>query len=204
VVLPPRRRLAPAERQLLDRVADGPVLDLGCGAGRVALHLQDAGQEVVAVDNSPGAIAVAAARGVMDARLADLRDPPSDRPWRTVLLMCGNLGLAGGWDDTRSLLRRLHEITALGAQLLCDSFDPTLLTDDHSRAHAERNRANGDPPGLTTLRLRYGELVSPWWQLLNVTIDEAPLLVDGTGWAIDEQLVVGAEHYLALRHRPPT
>src|SRR5262245_31998158 len=84
---------AAAERRALAAVAIGPVLDLGCGAGRHALHLQRRGYAVTALDASPGAVAVCRARGVGDARLGDLTDPPRDRRWGTVLLMCGNLGL---------------------------------------------------------------------------------------------------------------
>ena len=75
-------------------------------------------------------MAVCGARGVRDARVQDLTDPPADRPWATVLLLCGNLGLAGGWDETRALLARLAALCAPDAVLLADSVDPTVLTDD--------------------------------------------------------------------------
>ncbi|MDG6899020.1 MAG: class I SAM-dependent methyltransferase [Nitrososphaerota archaeon] len=42
----------------------GKVLDVGCGAGRVALYLQGWGLDVVGVDNSPFALRVARLRGV--------------------------------------------------------------------------------------------------------------------------------------------
>src|SRR5918999_4203989 len=44
-------------------------LDVGCGAGRVALYLQKRGVRVTAIDNSPLAIKAARRRGVGDARL---------------------------------------------------------------------------------------------------------------------------------------
>lgn len=41
----------------LAAAADGPVLDLGCGTGRVALHLARRGHEVVAVDREAAFVA---------------------------------------------------------------------------------------------------------------------------------------------------
>jgi 2-polyprenyl-3-methyl-5-hydroxy-6-metoxy-1,4-benzoquinol methylase len=71
-VAPVRRWLAVERRAL--RFVRGRVLDVGCGAGRVALELQSRGQQVVAIDPSPGAVEVARRRGVRDVRLMRLED----------------------------------------------------------------------------------------------------------------------------------
>ena len=42
----------------------GRAVDVGCGAGRVALYLQNKGHPVIGIDNSPGAIDVCRERGV--------------------------------------------------------------------------------------------------------------------------------------------
>lgn len=191
---------AEPERELLTEAVKGPVLDLGAGAGRLSLYFQSLGWPVVAVDLSPGAVQVCKQRGVHDARVGDLTDPPDDMAWSTILLMCGNLGLAGGWNETRALLTRLHAIAAPGAVILADTVDPTLLTDDGSRAHVQRNLDAGRPPGETKLRLTYGPVTSPWFRLLNVPIVDVEALVSGTGWAVAKHIIAGVEHYLCL-HR---
>src|ERR687893_11896 len=67
------RRWARWERRAL-RLVRGRVLDVGCGAGRVLLVIQEKGLEVVAIDESPLAVEVALRRGVGDTRALALAD----------------------------------------------------------------------------------------------------------------------------------
>src|SRR5204863_4388583 len=60
--LAPFRRWWPQERRAM-RYVRGRVLDVGCGAGRVSLHLQERGLDVVGIDVSPLAVQVARHRG---------------------------------------------------------------------------------------------------------------------------------------------
>lgn len=179
-------------------VVSGPVLDLGAGAGRHSLLLQQTGHEVTAVDHSPGAVDVCRARGVLDVRLADLTDPPEDRRWGAILLMCGNLGLAGDWQATRSLLVRLSRGCRSDAIVVTDTVDPTVENDASDLAYFGRNLLMGREIGLVRLRLRYGPLVTPWWNLLLVPRADIDRLVDGTGWAVSERIDDGAEYVLTL------
>jgi len=176
-------------------LATGAVLDLGAGAGRHSIHLQDSGHEVTAVDSSPGAIAVCRARGIRDVRLADLTTLRSNHRWETLLLMCGNLGLAGDWGPTRQLLRRLGAMTVPGGVLIGDSVDPD---DPDDLEYQERNRCAGFHRGRVRLRLHYGELVTPWWTLLNLPPADVEALVDGTGWRLQEHLTEGDDHLVVL------
>lgn len=202
--MPPAAFLMPSdtwaepERRILRHVTSGPVLDLGCGAGRHALYLQDRGLEVTAVDVSPGAIELCVQRGVRDARVLDLRTPPDDRMWRGILLMCGNLGLGGDWAGSRALLTRLAAVAAPDAVLVGDTVDPTQTDDPGHLAYQRAQAAAGRHAGEIGLRLRYGETVSPWWRQLNVPADDIARLVAGTGWRLEEHIRDGADQYVAL------
>jgi RimJ/RimL family protein N-acetyltransferase len=168
------------ERELLPPIACGPALDLGAGAGRVSLWLQQRGIEVTAVDSSPGAVEVCRARGVADARLGDLNDPPTDKPWRSIYLACGNLGLGGSRDCNRRLLCRLAEISAPDAILYGDTVEPGRVPD-------------------IRLRIRYKGEATPWWTQRNVPVDEVAELVDGTGWTLERHVVDLPDHAVVLR-----
>lgn len=171
------------DRELLSMVEAGPVLDLGCGAGRAALYLQHRGFEVTALDSSPGAVEVCRLQDLQDVRLGDMNDPPRDRRWAAVLLLCGNLGLGGSWDGNRQLLKRLAELSVDGAVLVGDSVNT---------GGAEE----------IALRIRYGDALTPWWSQRNVSAAEIPPLIDGTGWEIERQLEDGDDHAVLLRRLP--
>jgi SAM-dependent methyltransferase len=168
------------DRELLPLIDRGPVLDLGAGAGRAGLYLQERGLRVTAVDASPGAAEVCRRRGLADVRLGDVNDPPADREWAAVTLLCGNLGLGGSWEGNRRLLARLAELAAPGAVLVGDSVTP-------------------DGPARVELRIRYKGLVTPWWAQYNIPAEEMTALVDGTGWRMERHLKDGDDHAVLLR-----
>lgn len=83
------------EREAIER-AHGTILDIGCGAGRVALYLQHRGHNVVAIDNSALAGEVAKLRGVKAARVLAIRDLQTLRiRFNTIMLYGNNFGLFG-------------------------------------------------------------------------------------------------------------
>ncbi len=168
------------EREILSRVSRGPVLDLGSGAGRAGLYFQQRGLHVTCVDASPGAVEVCRRRGLADVRLGDVSDPPGDRRWGAILLLCGNLGLGGSAVGTRRLLTRLAELAAPGAVLAGDTVTP-------------------DGAAEVSLRIRYRDLVTPWWPQYNIPAAEMATLVGGTGWDIELHLADGDDHAVLLR-----
>jgi SAM-dependent methyltransferase len=193
----PFEEWAPWEQQLIDTAA-GAVLDLGAGAGRHAIYLQNLGHDVTAVDVSPGAVQVCRARGIHDVRTADLREFSIDGRWDTVLLMCGNLGLAGDWEPTRILLKRLAGMASEQGLLIGDSVDPTSHDPD-DLAYENRNQQAGFHRGHVRLRLHYGDLVTPWWDQINLPPEELEELIKGTGWSLIEILGDAEGYGVVLR-----
>lgn len=100
----------------------GRVLDAGAGTGCTSLVLQERGYEVVAIDVVPEAVEIMRARGVRDARQADLFSL-RDEQFDTVLLLMNGLGLAGTVAGLPLLLQHLHRLVAAGGQVLADSTD---------------------------------------------------------------------------------
>jgi SAM-dependent methyltransferase len=186
--LAPFRRW-PAHHRAGMRYARGRVLDVGAGAGRVALHLQGRGQEVVAIDNSPGAIEVCRRRGVRDARLLSIDEVDESLGlFDTVVMYGGNLGLLANASKARRLLGRFHHLTSPRARIVGESRDVHQTNDPTHLAFHQRNVTRGRMAGQIRLRVRYRELATPWFDYLMVSPGELAEMLDGTGWSIGRVL----------------
>ena len=175
-------------------------LDVGCGAGRVALYLQTRGFRVTAIDNSPLAIRTAKKRGAKGARLLRFEDMSRLRATRfdTVVMFGNNFGLFGSYRRARRLLKQLHRMTSLRAVLIAESLDPHQTSDRAHIAYAKRNKARGRMAGQLRIRLRYHELIGPWFEYLLVSPDEMNTVLDGTGWTRTRLIRDDSPSYFAI------
>jgi SAM-dependent methyltransferase len=182
--LAPYRRWPSHQRRAM-RFVRGRVLDVGCGAGRVALHLQERGHEVVAIDVSPGAVEVARRRGVRDARLRSIADvDESLGVFDTIVMYGNNFGLFGSRASAKRLLRRFHRLTTEPGRIVAESRDPYLTTTQVHLDYHEWNRSRGRMSGQVRIRVRYREHATPWFDYLMVSRGEMDELAAGTGWAV--------------------
>jgi SAM-dependent methyltransferase len=116
------RRLRPIDRRALG-LCRGRVLDVGAGAGAIALALQAAGVEVTALELLPALVRVMRARGVADVRLADVRTFRPDRPYDTVLALMNGTAAAGTLAALPAWLGALAAPLADDGQIVLDSTD---------------------------------------------------------------------------------
>jgi SAM-dependent methyltransferase len=180
----PYRRWPGHQRRAM-RFARGRVLDVGAGAGRVALHLQEHGQEVVAIDISPLAVEVCRRRGVRDARVMRFEDVDASLgPIDTVVMFGNNFGLFASPRKAATMLRRLHRLTTARGRIVAESRGVYDTDDPYHLAYHERNRQRGRMAGQLRLRVRHRQLATPWFAYLIVSQDEMRDLVAGTGWEV--------------------
>jgi SAM-dependent methyltransferase len=183
------------ERRAL-RWVRGRVLDAGLGAGRVALELQRRGRSVVGIDISPGAVEVARERGVRDVRLLAFEEvDDSIGQFDTIVMLGNNFGLFGSPSKARRLLRRLRP---LADRIVAASIDPHATEDPAHLAYQERNRGRGRMAGQLRVRIRYRDLIGPWFDYLFVSPDEMASILEGTQWRITRLLQSGSAYYVAI------
>lgn len=108
--------------------AGGPVLELGCGSGRIAVALAGDGHAVLGLDRSPAMLERAAERArasrvEVDLVVGDLRDFTLDRRFALVIVPF-NTFLMVPPDDRQACLSRIREHLAPGGLLAIDVFQP--------------------------------------------------------------------------------
>ena len=142
------------EKKSMVRVK-GRVLDIGCGAGRHALHLQERGFDVLGIDISPLAIEVCKLRGLKKAEVMPIDDVRFGvDSFDTILLMGNNFGLLSSFKKAQRLLKRLYKMTS-GAALIIASTRDIYRTDNpaHLEYH-EFNKRRGRLGGQMRIRVK--------------------------------------------------
>jgi cyclopropane fatty-acyl-phospholipid synthase-like methyltransferase len=188
----------PEEKKAL-RYARGRVLDIGCGAGRHSLYLQEKGLEVVGMDNSPLAIEVCRQRGLGHAETISLNQISSGLGvFDTVLMLGNNFGLFGSYQGARRYLKKISRITSKNGRIIAATTD-IYDTDnpEHLRYH-EMNRKRSRMAGQIRLRVRYRQYVTPWFDYLMVSRKEMEDILKETDWKISRIIESGGPVYIAI------
>ena len=141
-----------ADEELLRRCR-GPVLDIGCGPGRLTIALAERGIPVLGVDISRTAVTRVRDAGACALRRSVFDPLPGQGRWVTALLADGNIGI-GGYPD--ELLRRCARLLAPGGRLLIEAEPDDV--DERLTAwleHADGRRG----PAFPWARLGVGALI---------------------------------------------
>jgi len=162
---------------------DGPVLDMGAGAGRQALYCQrDA--EVVPIEPSEGLVEVMRDCGLADARQANmftLRESFERDAFESAYSVGTQAGLAKSVAGLRAFLGDLAHVTTPTATALFDGYDP-----GHERTR-DMIGFRDDPARQGAFRfVQYeydGTLGNPWLFRLY-TREELRRATVGTGWEV--------------------
>lgn len=138
-------------------------------------------------------------RGVRDVRLLALEDVDESLGRFDTLVMFGNnFGLFGSPAKARRLLPRLRPFVR---RIVAASNAPRASDDPAYLAYQERNRRRGRMSGQLRLRVRYRNLIGPWFEYLIVSPEEMAEIVEGTGWQMRHLVRDEGSYYVAVLDR---
>ena len=156
-----------------------PVLDVGCGPGRLVAALAVRGCPALGIDTSPAAV-VRTRRGGGDALCRSVFDPlPGEGRWRTVLLLDGNIGIGG---DPTALLRRIRDLVAPGGVLLVEAAREEVA-EERVEVRLEDGRGCHGP-------------AFPWARVGRAALGD---LAGAAGWTVEEEWTAHGRPFFSLR-----
>jgi SAM-dependent methyltransferase len=187
------------ERQAM-QLAKGRVLDIGCGAGRFLLHLQQKGFSATGIDKSRGAVQVCRLRGAKNVYLRSIDEIGKFKPesFDAIMMMGNNFGLFGGFKKAKRLLKQMHAITSAEGQIIAEAVDPYQTSEALHLAYQRRNREQGRMSGQLRIRIRHQNIIGAWFDYLLVSQKEMKEILAGTGWGLRKILPDKGPGYTAI------
>ena len=177
------------------QLANGKVLDVGCGAGIHSLYLQnEKNLEVHSIDISNNAVAACKLRGLLNVQVQNILEmdsDASDNKYDTVLLLMNGTGIFGTLKNTAQYLQKLKNLLKPNGQILIDSSDIIYMF-DADKDGAYEIPANGYYGELQFTLSYKGEKEHsfPWLYLDYNTLQNAAF-ANG----LQCELVLEGEHY---------
>src|ERR1700741_1036215 len=110
----------------LAREADGPIVELMVGSGRVAIEVVRATRKpVLGIDSSPAMLESARARSAglpLELRLGDVRDLALEEPAALIYVPARSLLHLQGWQEKRQVFERVAASLLPGGRLAFHAF----------------------------------------------------------------------------------
>jgi SAM-dependent methyltransferase len=110
----------------LAREADGPIVELMVGGGRVAIEVvRETGKPVLGIDSSPAMLEIARERSAglpLELRLGDVRDLELEEPAAFIYVPFRSLLHLHGWHEKRRVFERVAASLRPGGRFAFNAF----------------------------------------------------------------------------------
>ena len=110
----------------LAREADGPIVELMVGSGRVAIEVvRQSGKPVLGIDSSPAMLEIARERSLglpLELRLGDVRELELEEPAALIYVPYRSLLHLHGWHEKRQVFERIAASLRPGGRFAFNAF----------------------------------------------------------------------------------
>lgn len=189
-----------AEQDLVD-LTQGRVLDIGCGVGRHALHLQEKGHEVIGLDISETLLKICEERGLKHTVLGSILELDKlklKNEIDTVLIMGNNLPLCHSEELMLKCLQDLYEMTSEDGQILIHMLTATPTDHQIHLDYHQNNLNQGKRRGEVQFRIRYENLVGEYIRFYLPTPEEMHDIFETSKWKVGHIDSQGGSHCIQL------
>lgn len=165
--------------------AKGRVLDIGCGAGRHAMYLQEKGIDVLGIDNSPIAIEISKECGLKKAKVVSMEAmSPKLGKFDTILMLGNNFGLFQTPQKMKKILAVMDKMTPPNGIIIAESMDPYRVKSSEQLEYQKFNAKKGRLPGYVRMRILIKDTIGPWFDYVFVTKKEMIKMFENTPWRV--------------------
>ena len=174
------------------QLANGSVLDVGCGAGSHSLSLQnDRNLNVTSIDISEKAIETCKLRGVKNVKIQNILDFEGEK-FDTIILLMNGVGIFGKLENCNKYLSKLKSLLNEGGQILLDSSDIIYMFDEDEDG-GKWIPSNNNYYGELVFNISYkGEKEDPFnWLYLDYNTLQNAAVANG----LKCELILEGEHY---------
>ncbi|MBN1932042.1 MAG: methyltransferase domain-containing protein [Desulfobacterales bacterium] len=149
------------------KLCSGRILDVGAGAGRHSLALQEQGRSVYAIDISPEAVEIMSKRGVKNVRCIDIYELEKEK-FDTLLLMMHGVGIVENLLGLSRFLKHVYSLITPNGQILLDSLDMRRTKNLVDLAYQEFIYKKGRYIGENRLQFEYKGIKGPPFGWLHI------------------------------------
>jgi SAM-dependent methyltransferase len=177
----------------LAREAEGPIVELMVGSGRVAIPVvRETGKPVLGIDSSPAMLAIARERSAglpLELREGDVRELELDEPAALVYVPFRSLLHLRGWHDKRRVFERVASSLRPGGRFAFNSFafSHTIAAELDGKTQEQNGVVHTHRYAPADNRIDIerddGATISLWW----ATRSEWEGLIDVAGLEIEAQ-----------------
>ena len=176
----------------LAREADGPVVELAIGTGRVAIPVAQAtGRRVIGIDASPAMLAAARERATaadveLDLRQADMRELRLEEPAALIICPARSMLHVPTWRDRRRVFERVATSLSPGGRFAWNAFvfDYKVAAANegfHDEGVTSHTVSHSPTNNRIDIALASGGEISLWW----ITRSEWEGLIEVAGLEVE-------------------